>query len=300
MCAWARAVGLLRVVAVAGLIVATMTLTAEPALTSSGADAPKFPVVIHFSGSTVTYDVPSNVCTIMVDVQGARGGGVPGIGQFDNQGGGASATFTVTPGETFLVDVGGHGSETSPGAAAGTATGGWNGGGDGTAGLGAGGGGASDFRQGSTVLLIAGGGGGAAITTGGGVAKGGGGGGASGTDGEEPGGGGAAGKGGTQTAVGAGGVGATPGNSGAGATGGSGASGGGGGYFGGGGGASGGGGGGGSGFAVAGGQTNVGQPGGVSDPDGFVVVTAENGTCPPAPTIAPTAAPVVVAPRFSG
>lgn len=129
-----------------------------------------------FTGAVQTYDVPGNVCAVTIDALGASGGrGAPSDDEptaaAAGTGGAAGATITVTPGESLQVNVGGRGGDgldsNSEGPTLGTpGPGGWNGGGDGGAGLvpGGGGGGASDVRQGGTGLsdrvVVAGGGGG--------------------------------------------------------------------------------------------------------------------------------------------
>jgi Glycine rich protein len=109
----------------------------------------------EYTGSAQTFTVPAGVTQVTFDVFGAQGSDgspvapspyAPGLG------GRATATLSVTPGDTFQINVGGQGQY---------GTGGWNGGGNGLFG---GGGGASDIRAGGTALadrvLVAGGGGG--------------------------------------------------------------------------------------------------------------------------------------------
>ncbi|MFD1512468.1 glycine-rich protein [Halomarina rubra] len=101
-----------------------------------------------------TWQVPSGVESVEVDLYGAQGGKSSG-----GLGGHVAGTLPVTPGETLTIRVGGQGA---------TKSGGYNGGGNGGEGHGspdgAGGGGASDIRQGGTALadrvVVAGGGGG--------------------------------------------------------------------------------------------------------------------------------------------
>lgn len=141
-----------------------------------------------YSGEAENYVVGSNVCGVEIVAAGAQGGmssyeggglefaaladpsdaptKVPG-----GLGGSATATVTVTPGETLVVRVGGQGQEGTEQGGGGT--GGWNGGGNGggnaevpevsEGGGGGGGGGASDVRQGGDTLsnrVVVGGGGG--------------------------------------------------------------------------------------------------------------------------------------------
>jgi hypothetical protein len=165
------------------------------------------PATFNYTGSFQTYTVPANVCSVTVDAFGAQGGSLIGIvlsatGGF---GGGAHATFSVTPLESLQVNVGGGG--TAGGS------GGFNGGAAGGKGVtfppGAGGGGASDVRQGGVGLanriIVAGGGGGADTGSSGGD----GGDTAGAPGGFAPVGGAGGGGGGTQTTGGAGGAGGT-------------------------------------------------------------------------------------------
>ena len=81
--------------------------------------------VFGLTNGSQTYTVPVDVCSVAVDAFGASGGhvGTPG-----GLGGEATATFSVTSGETLQVNVGGQGrfSDTNAGGA-----GGFNGGGGG-------------------------------------------------------------------------------------------------------------------------------------------------------------------------
>ncbi|HEX5502791.1 MAG TPA: PxKF domain-containing protein, partial [Thermomicrobiales bacterium] len=239
-----------------------------------------------YTGAAQTWTVPDGVTQVTLDVFGAQGGYESAQG---GNGGRATATVAVTPGETLTIVVGGVGHSPFSG---GDALGGFNGGGNGgapynlpAAFYGSGGGGASDVRIGGTDLahrvIVAGGGGGAADEFGpSGTGSGGAGGGLSG------------GTGGTSNtdcslssscAPSGGAGGNQDGTTGSGQLGqgsngadntstlfnGVGAGGGGGGYFGGAGGSAGTGGGGGSGFGPAGTTFATGVPGG----DGQVVVT---------------------------
>jgi hypothetical protein len=202
-------------------------------------------------GSAQSWVVPAGVTQVTAVAYGAAGGpgSLPGA---SGLGGSATATLSVTPGETLQINVGGAGGSGA----------GFNGGGAG-ADPAVGGGGASDVRRGGTSLahrVLVAGGGGADGDSPGADPAGGDGGGLSGTPGEDGGGG------GTQEGPGDGGPGGgcdagDPGEAGALGQGGAGVTGGGGGYYGGGGGGScvildtGGvtyGGGGGSGFGPAG------------------------------------------------
>lgn len=152
-----------------------------------------------YTGSSQSYEVPTGVTSITVDVRGAQGGQPSGTAITPGSGGRVQTTLTVTPGETLTVNVGGRGGSGSTGG-----DGGFNGGGDGgeDVSTGGGGGGASDIRRSSTKLVVAGGGGGA-----GGTGTGGAGGGTTGGVGIVIGGHGRPGGGGTQTAGGLGGPG---------------------------------------------------------------------------------------------
>ena len=120
-----------------------------------------------YTGAEQTWTVPDGVTQVTLDVFGAQGGNEAADG---GNGGRATATITVTPGETLTIVVGGQGHSPFSG---GDALGGFNGGGNGgapnglpTAYYGSGGGGASDVRISGTDLvhrvIVAGGGGGAA------------------------------------------------------------------------------------------------------------------------------------------
>lgn len=107
----------------------------------------------NYTGSVQTYVVPVGITTLTMETWGAQGGA--NWVNNTNFGGYSKGTFTVTPGETLYIYVGGQTN---------SATGGYNGGGAGD-GVGKGGGGGSDVRQGGTALtnrIIVGGGGGGA------------------------------------------------------------------------------------------------------------------------------------------
>ena len=125
------------------------------------------PVTYDYTGAQQQCVVPVGATEMTVDVLGAQGGNT---GNTSPGGAGAwvRTTFSVTPGQTFYIYVGGVGATQVAGGGGGA--GGWNGGGAGGAGDsggwngGAGGGGASDIRSGGTALtnrlVVAGGGGG--------------------------------------------------------------------------------------------------------------------------------------------
>ena len=131
--------------------------------------------IFSYTGSVQTFTSPSGVTSIQIEAWGAEGGGrvlsgnsASGLG---GKGGYSSGTLSVTPNQDLYVYVGGHGSSSTNGVAAG----GWNGGGSGHASSsgepGNGGGGATDVRTvngswndatslASRVIVAAGGGGG--------------------------------------------------------------------------------------------------------------------------------------------
>ena len=103
-----------------------------------------------YTGAMQTYVVPTGVTTVHMELYGASGYGNLGLG------GSVEGVFTVVPGETLNIFVGGSG---------GTNTGGFNGGGTpGSLSNYGGGGGASDVRQGGADfadrIVVAGAGGG--------------------------------------------------------------------------------------------------------------------------------------------
>ena len=245
-----------------------------------------------YTGSMQTFTVPNCVTSVNITCNGAAGGDGHNPGnQPKGQGGIASGTLSVTPGQTLYIYVGGQGQRSSSSPM----QGGWNGGGNGynygnTGWTCAGGGGASDVRSGGTALanrvIVAGGGGGGGGSGSWGNGGGGNGGGNSGANGYDVGGGGYGGdrhgKGGTQNSGGAGGSDLSGGSAGSAGTLGFGgnastgsntlASGGGGGYYGGGGGSYHGGGGGG-GSSYTGGVTNGSTSSGGITGNGSVVIT---------------------------
>lgn len=291
---------------------AFMTVCASAALLFSAGPAGAAPVTetFDFTGGSQTFVVPADVCQITVDAFGAAGGTISASAP--GQGGRATATLAVTPGEVLQVNVGGAGEDGEFPSGGGGGAGGFNGGGVGgsasTVG-GAGGGGASDLRRApfglADRLVVAGGAGGR-----GNNAFGGGGGGEQGADSLNAG-------GGNQNVGGPGGAGlgttGLPGASGSGGTGGSGGAGpglggggGGGGLFGGGGGGgndstntggTSGGGGGGSGFGPPGVAFEVGVRAG----NGLVRISFDPAAGGCGVAVAATAPVAVVsAPRFTG
>lgn len=113
----------------------------------------------NYTGAMETWVVPGGVTSIQIECYGAEGGSsVVGFGN-GGLGGYVTGDFTVTPGETLYIFVGGQGAQ--------SVTGGFNGGGNGVSSPG--GGGASDVRQGGSALtdriIVAGGGGGGAYET---------------------------------------------------------------------------------------------------------------------------------------
>ena len=107
--------------------------------------------------------VPNGVTYIEVDAYGAQGGYSTG-GIAGGLGGWTSAGFSVAPGETLYVFVGGQGETVATGIASGGFNGGGNSGECSGNYAGSGGGGATDIRRGGTDLtdriIVAGGGGG--------------------------------------------------------------------------------------------------------------------------------------------
>jgi len=130
--------------------------------------------IFSYTGSVQTFTSPSGVTSIQIEAWGAEGGGrelsVNSASGLGGKGGYSSGTLSVTPNQDLYVYVGGHGSSSTNGFAAG----GWNGGGSGYASSsgepGNGGGGATDVRtvNGSwddatslaSRVIVAGGGGG--------------------------------------------------------------------------------------------------------------------------------------------
>ena len=125
----------------------------------------------NYTGGVQSWVVPAGVTQVTLDVFGAKAGNESAIG---GNGGRATATIAVTPGDTLTIVVGGMSQSPFLG---GSPSGGFNGGGNGGAPFslpvayyGSGGGGASDVRIGGTDLahrvIVAGGGGGAAAVFG--------------------------------------------------------------------------------------------------------------------------------------
>ncbi len=116
--------------------------------------APPGSQTFAYTGNSQSWTVPAGVYTLTAEVWGAQGGTVYAAGGL---GGYAKGTFTVTPGQTLYIYVGGTGSYGTSLSGAG-----FNGGGNGNY-YGGGGGGATDVRRGGTALsnrVIVGGGGG--------------------------------------------------------------------------------------------------------------------------------------------
>jgi hypothetical protein len=315
-----------------GAWVVGVALVASSLTIAFGSSAGAAPGQVVFTDPTLNgtggqaFVVPAGVCDVNIVALGAAGGTGRGDPSDGRNGGTATATIPVTPGETLHVFVGGKGSDfvpAGPGHGFFGGLGGLNGGGDAgnadqsgvsPANPGGGGGGASDVRQGGPGLgdrvVVAGGGGGGGGTGLSLDARGGTGGGTKG----DPGLGSQGGGGGTQSIPGGGTGGASPGGAGVGGAGATGnqssGGGGGGGYFGGGGGGTalieiptapffqqvGSGGGGGSGFTLDG--TGLTLGGGPSASDGQVTITPGTATCPSGGGNAATS--VEVAPRFTG
>ncbi|MEI7847526.1 MAG: PxKF domain-containing protein [Chloroflexota bacterium] len=125
----------------------------------------------NYTGGVQTWTVPAGVTQVTLDVYGAKAGDESVVG---GKGGQATATISVTPGDTLTIVVGGMSQSPFIG---GSPNGGYNGGGNGgvpfnlpAAYFGSGGGGASDIRIGGPDLahrvIVAGGGGGAAAVSG--------------------------------------------------------------------------------------------------------------------------------------
>jgi len=123
-----------------------------------------------YTGTEQTFTVPAGITSLTIEAWGAQGGGTEG-----GNGGYATGTLSVSPGQTLYLYVGGQGATSQTGGYNGGGTGGYDTNGGGT--HGSGGGGASDIRTGGNGLgnrvLVAGGGGGrvpsAAGAAGGGV-----------------------------------------------------------------------------------------------------------------------------------
>ncbi|MFN8396065.1 MAG: glycine-rich protein [Bacteroidia bacterium] len=110
------------------------------ALTASGAALPGSDTFLY-TGALQSFVVPPCVTTLTIEAWGAQGGAVTGYSPFPQGGLGARmrGTFTVTPGQTLNVIVGGRGNP-DPSSS--------------------GGGGGSGVGNGNTPLIVAGGGGG--------------------------------------------------------------------------------------------------------------------------------------------
>ena len=121
------------------------------------------------TGKSQKLHVPANVATLLIDIAGAQGGASYSFSS-GGLGGRVQTTYTVTPGSLLYINVGCQGQQGN-GQVSNTASGGWNGGGDGNVwngfsalnGDSGGGGGATDIRTTSYLnsrLVVAGGGGG--------------------------------------------------------------------------------------------------------------------------------------------
>jgi hypothetical protein len=108
--------------------------------------------VNYSTAGTQTFAVPANVDQVTVSATGARGGlGGDAESCIPGKGGQLQATFSVTPGSTLSVAVGGQGGDTTIAAGGEGGIGGGAAGGTGDGGLGGGGGGGA-----STVALSSG------------------------------------------------------------------------------------------------------------------------------------------------
>lgn len=141
---------------VAAAVEAMVLVTA----TARGAGATLPPAAAFpFAGSDQTYTVPTGVCGVRIEVEGAAGGSNYPL-FVGGHGGSGSAEFAVLPGDVLTITVGGLGSHrTSPQNPA-WITGGFGGGGQPASQMAGGGGGATTVISGSTTLIVAGGGGG--------------------------------------------------------------------------------------------------------------------------------------------
>ncbi|MBN9383364.1 MAG: hypothetical protein J0H74_21590 [Chitinophagaceae bacterium] len=126
-----------------------------------------------YTGSVQTFTVPQDVSSLHIDASGAQGGTYVSSSPraAGGNGGRVQAIYSVNPGMTLNIYVGGAGGNGYVvNSGSGSNAGGWNGGGTGAVNnpthTGSGGGGATDIRVGGTGLsnriLVAGGGGGGA------------------------------------------------------------------------------------------------------------------------------------------
>jgi RHS repeat-associated protein len=158
----------------AGAFGTLVTLAVSAVVPSAPAGAAtSWPVAFSYSGSSVSWTVPSGVNSIEILAVGGAGGTDPfggttatGANVPGGEGGAQLATVSVTPGDTLSISVGQIGPNVGANAQTGpNAFGGGGGGGIGSGGSpsGAGGGGASTItdQTTSTLLAVAGGGGGA-------------------------------------------------------------------------------------------------------------------------------------------
>jgi len=89
-------------------------------LTAAPATAAPQTQQFDFTGAAQEFVVPANVCQVTIDAFGAEGGDGESNdpGGFGGLGGRATATLTVTPGETLQVNVGGAGGDGTGGSTA--------------------------------------------------------------------------------------------------------------------------------------------------------------------------------------
>ena len=146
---------LLHVLVAVGLTTTSVTLVAATVAAPAYAVDPVPPTqTLQYTGAAQTWTVPEGVTRVTLDLYGAGGEGLTSSTTRPGVGARVTRTRSVTPGETFEVNVGGRGYD---------GLGGFNGGGNGGE---HGGGGATDVRPvGGTLedrILVAGGGGGSA------------------------------------------------------------------------------------------------------------------------------------------
>ena len=110
-------------------------------------------VTFSETGAPVTWNVPDGASPLRVTMYGADGGLADGGGMFGS-GAEVQATVSANNATPLTINVGGTASYNSAG---------YNGGGEGETGSGAGGG-ATELYEGATPVLIAGGGGGGGLT----------------------------------------------------------------------------------------------------------------------------------------
>ena len=144
-----------------GAAVMLAAATTVCVLVAVPAGAAVSPQTFSYTGDTQTFTVPAGVCTVSFDAIGGHGGDSSGGAGVGAQGGEATGTIAVTPGEVLQINVGGPGTNGVTHGAPGS--GGFNGGAIGGAAVslfgeggdafpGGGGGGATDIRQGGPSL----------------------------------------------------------------------------------------------------------------------------------------------------